>query len=275
MSNFRNYNDVLRVAKEYIKKDNITDNDIISLAGVLCNFILNDEHPQTAAGNVINTFVDSLNTEEIRISCGHDTTQSSKMAERYTLLINTIAPKLKFSFPVSVKTKEFIEAHNIYEPQHEVPEAPQQPIEGNDGELAGNGNVARPDESPEADEVQYIKLPLGMQTTDQRAERIFKSAINNGWMEADKNHGTWYGFDKTKDGRIKNRMQSLAYLCGKTYNLTDTNQTQNWGIVEKYFRVQELSKHWGNVIGYERRSGRKQSYQTQIDTLISEALRTP
>ncbi len=188
--------------------------------------------------------------------------------ERFALMLNCRA------IINNIKDMEEWTANGV-EPQHEVPEAPQQPIEGNDGELAGNGNETRPDESPGDDDSQYINLPLGMQTPDKRAEKILKSAIDNGWMGADENQGTWYGFDKTKDGRRKNYMQSLAYLCGKTYKLSDSNQTQIWGVVEKYFRVCELSKHWGNVIGYERRSGRKQSYQTKIDQLISTALKTP
>lgn len=134
---------------------------------------------------------------------------------------------------------------------------------GNDGQLIDNNDD------------QYIKLPLGMQTSDKRAEKIFKAAIDEKWMEAGENHGTWSGFDKTRDEKIKNYEQSLAYLCGQIYKVTDFDQPQIWGIIENYFQVSELSKHWGNVRYYEGKSGRKQPYQTKIDQLISQALKTP
>jgi hypothetical protein len=148
MREFRNYWEVLRVVKETIKTDGISNDNIKTLACFLCKYILDDEHPQTAAGNVVNTFVDCLNTEEIRISCDHNAPQSNVMTERYVLLLNTIGQQLKFSFPVSSTTKEFIESHSIFEPQLEAPETPEQLNEGNGEELAGNGNETQSDEAP-------------------------------------------------------------------------------------------------------------------------------
>ena len=156
---------------------------------------------------------------------------------------------------------------NRVEPQHKAPETPQQPIEGNDGELAGNSNETRPDESPDdAGNNEYIELPFALQTDDKRAEIIFKAAENEKWLTiVDNSSAIWHGFVKTKDGCIKNKEISLAYLCHKIYD----GCNGLWQPLEEYFDIKELSKHWGYVKNHQR-----QQWQNDVDKLINKATKT-
>lgn len=161
---------------------------------------------------------------------------------------------------------------NGAEPQHKPIAAPQQPSDGSGGELVGSGNETLSEgnaddaEGNDDSNDNYIQLPLSLQTADKRAEKIFKAAVDAEWMTmVDENSAIWYGFVKTKQGNIKCKEISLAYLVHETYN--DCNGL--WGTIESYFNIQELSKHWGYVKNRQR-----QQWQNDIDKLISKAIKT-
>lgn len=156
------------------------------------------------------------------------------------------------------------------EPQQKHIEAPQQPIGGNSGELAGNGNENAPEGSDNGS--KYIELPLSMQTDDKRAEKVFTEAVNKGWLQViDNQHGKWIGFAKTKDGKIKNYEQSLAWLIVEIYD-PERKGIVNWSKFEEYFNISDLSKHWGNALTYYNRTEKKRDWQSVIDKLIKAAL---
>ena len=155
-------------------------------------------------------------------------------------------------------------------PQQKHIEAPQQPIGGNSGELAGNGKENAPEDSDNGS--KYIELPLSMQTDDKRAEKVFTEAVNKGWLQViDNQHGKWIGFAKTKDGKIKNYEQSLAWLIVEIYD-PERKGIDNWLKFEEYFNISDLSKHWGNANTYCTRTNRKRGWQLDIDKLIKAAL---
>jgi len=157
---------------------------------------------------------------------------------------------------------------NTPQPQQKHTEAPQQPIGGSSGELAGNGNA--PEGSDNGS--KYIELPLSMQTDDKRAEKVFTEAFNKGWLQViDNQHGKWIGFAKTKDGKIKNYEQSLAWLIVEIYD-PERKGIDNWLKFEEYFNISDLSKHWGNANTYYTRTNRKRGWQLDIDKLIKAAL---
>ena len=159
---------------------------------------------------------------------------------------------------------------NTPQPQQKHTEAPQQPIGGSSGELAGNGNENAPEGSDNGS--KYIELPLSMQTDDKRAEKVFTEAFNKGWLQViDNQHGKWIGFAKTKDGKIKNYEQSLAWLIVEIYD-PERKGIDNWLKFEEYFNISDLSKHWGNANTYCTRTNRKRGWQLDIDKLIKAAL---
>ncbi len=169
----------------------------------------------------------------------------------------------------TIKDMEECTANGV-EPQHKHIEAPQQPIGGNSGELAGNDNENAPEGSDNGS--KYIELPLSMQTDDKRAEKVFTEAFNKEWLQViDNQHGKWIGFAKTKDGNIKNYEQSLAWLIVEIYD-PERKGIDNWLKFEKYFNISNLSKHWGNALTYYNRTGRKRDWQIVIDKLIKAAL---
>lgn len=174
--------------------------------------------------------------------------------------------------------KSILPSYGIYcdewptnrKPQQKHTEAPQQTIGGNSGELAGNGNENAPEGSDNGS--KYIELPLSMQTDDKRAEKVFTEAFNKGWLQViDNQHGKWIGFAKTKDGKIKNYEQSLAWLIVEIYD-PERKGIDNWFKFEEYFNISDLSKHWGNANTYCTRTKRKRDWQLDIDKLIKAAL---
>ena len=86
--------------------------------------------------------------------------------------------------------KSILPSYGIYcdewptnrKPQQKHIEAPQQPIGGNSGELAGNGK----ENAPEGENVppieNYIELTPELQTTDKKAEKVFTAAYNEEWI---------------------------------------------------------------------------------------------
>ena len=158
------------------------------------------------------------------------------------------------------------------EPQHKPIAAPQQASDGSDGELAGSGNETPPEVNTgdigcnDDNSDNYIQLPLSMQTADKRAEKIFKAAADAEWMTiVDENSAIWHGFVKTKQGNIKCKEISLAYLVHETYN----GCNGLWATIESYFNIPELSKHWGYI-----KNNQRQQWQNDIDKLISKAIKT-
>lgn len=158
----------------------------------------------------------------------------------------------------------------LVQPQQKPIAAPQQANDGNDGELTGNGNENAPEGSDNGS--KYIELPLSMQTDDKRAEKVFTEVVNKGWLQViDNQHGKWIGFAKTKDGKIKNYEQSLAWLIVEIYD-PERKGIDNWLKFEEYFNISDLSKHWGNANTYCTRTNRKRGWQLDIDKLIKAAL---
>ena len=148
------------------------------------------------------------------------------------------------------------------EPQQKHTEAPQQPIGGNSGELAGNGN----ENAPEGENVppieNYIELTPELQTTDKKAEKVFTAAYNEGWITKRNDGGyQWKGF-----GEIS-RTRKLAYLCAQIY------ETPSWKDIESFFLEEQLGRDWGNVKGRIQPDGTgRQTWMNRIDNLIAKAL---
>ena len=148
------------------------------------------------------------------------------------------------------------------EPQQKHTEAPQQPIGGNSGELAGNGN----ENAPEGENVppieNYIELTPELQTTDKKAEKVFTAAYNEGWITKRNDGGyQWNGF-----GEIS-RTRKLAYLCAQIY------ETPSWKDIESFFLEEQLGRDWGNVKGRIQPDGTgRQTWMNRIDNLIAKAL---
>ena len=148
------------------------------------------------------------------------------------------------------------------EPQQKHTEAPQQPIGGNSGELAGNGK----ENAPEGENVppieNYIELTPELQTTDKKAEKVFTAAYNEGWITKRNDGGyQWKGFGD------KSRTRKLAYMCAQIY------ETPSWKNIESFFSESQLGRDWGNVKTQTKddRTGR-QPWMNRIDYLINEAL---
>ena len=156
------------------------------------------------------------------------------------------------------------DTYSVREWKEPQPEAPQQANNCKGGELTGNGTELQPESKTEPQQpANNIKLPLGMQMQNSdRPERIFTKAVDKGWMEAiDENKGQWIGFVRTKEGRIKCKNRTLAYLCHMVYG-----DNVPWGDIETYFGIADLSKDWGNVKNYANR----QPWQNQIDIFINQ-----
>lgn len=92
------------------------------------------------------------------------------------------------------------------EPQHKAPEAPQQPPEDAGGQLAGNGNEARPE--PTAKPIVKEQLPTiyDDEVNKARERHVFYNAIKKGWMEL---KGSTYEWKKNRG--------YLALMCGLLY----------------------------------------------------------
>ena len=161
--------------------------------------------------------------------------------------------------PDSIRRQYGIE---VFKPQPKHREAPQQPIGGNSGELAGSDN----ENAPEGENVppieNYIELTPELQTTDKKAEKVFTAAYNEGWI-AKRNDGgyQWKGFGD------KSRTRKLAYMCAQIYD------TPSWKNIESFFSESQLGRDWGNVKTQTKddRTGR-QPWMNRIDYLINEAL---
>ena len=148
------------------------------------------------------------------------------------------------------------------EPQQKHTEAPQQPIGGNSGELAGNGK----ENAPEGENVppieNYIELTPELQTTDKKAEKVFTAAYNEGWITKRNDGGyQWKGFGD------KSRTRKLAYMCAQIY------ETPSWKNIESFFSESQLGRDWGNVKNQIKGDGTgRQPWMNRIDYLINEAL---
>lgn len=148
------------------------------------------------------------------------------------------------------------------EPQQKHIEAPQQPIGGNSGELAGNDN----ENAPEGENVppieNYIELTPELQTTDKKAEKVFTAAYNEGWITKRNDGGyQWKGFGD------KSRTRKLAYMCAQIY------ETPSWKNIESFFSESQLGRDWGNVKNQIKDDGTgRQPWMNRIDHLMKKAL---
>ena len=147
-------------------------------------------------------------------------------------------------------------------PQQKHTEAPQQPIGGNSGELAGSDN----ENAPEGENVppieNYIELTPELQTTDKKAEKVFTAAYNEEWITKRNDGGyQWKGFGD------KSRTRKLAYMCAQIY------ETPSWKNIESFFSESQLGRDWGNVKTQIKDDGTgRQPWMNRIDHLINEAL---
>lgn len=151
---------------------------------------------------------------------------------------------------------------NTPEPQQKHTEAPQQPIGGNSGELAGNGNESAPEGENVPPAENYIELTPELQTTDKKAEKVFTEAFNEGWITKRNDGGyQWKGF-----GDIS-RTRKLAYMCAQIY------ETPSWKNIESFFSESQLGRDWGNVKNQTKDDGTgRQPWMNRIDYLINKAL---
>ena len=92
-------------------------------------------------------------------------------------------------------------------PQQKHIEAPQQPIGGNSGELAGSDNENAPESSKQPD-IKKEELPTIYDDAINkvREQQVFYNAIKGGWMQL---NGTTYKWLKNKE--------YLALMCGLLY----------------------------------------------------------
>jgi len=93
------------------------------------------------------------------------------------------------------------------EPQQKHTVAPQQPIGGNSGELAGNGKENAPEGSTQPN-IKKEELPTIYDDAINKAreQQVFYNAIKGGWMQL---NGTTYKWQKNKE--------YLALMCGLLY----------------------------------------------------------
>lgn len=161
------------------------------------------------------------------------------------------------------------------EPQQAAIAAPQQPDKSSSGEMTGNGNETRPEGNNE--ESEYIKLPLELQTKDNRAEKIFTEAYNNGWIiKTSDSCYQWIGFgNKRKKGGSKSSEMKCAYLCAQTYGYYKDGYYHNadgnsppWNELGEFFGIEKLSGFIGDVETVKS----PQSWRQAIDNLISSAI---
>ena len=148
------------------------------------------------------------------------------------------------------------------QPQQKHTEAPQQPIGGSSGELAGNGK----ENTPEGENVPPIENHIGLtpelQTTDKKAEKVFTAAYNEGWITKRNDGGCqWKGFGD------RARTRKLAYMCAQIY------ETPSWKDIESFFGESQLGRDWGNVKNQINDDGTgRQPWMNRIDHLINKAL---
>ena len=121
------------------------------------------------------------------------------------------------------------------EPQQKHTEAPQQPIGGNSGELAGNGKENAPEGSKQPD-IKKEELPTIYDDAINKAreQQVFYNAIKGGWMQL---NGTTYKWLKNKE--------YLALMCGLLYWGDEVKddlgaKTDDWG---EYPKTLSKSKH--------------------------------
>lgn len=147
-------------------------------------------------------------------------------------------------------------------PQQKHIEAPQKPIGGNSGELAGSDNESAPEGENVPPTENYIELTPELQTTDKKAEKVFTAAYNEGWITKRNDGGyQWKGF-----GDIS-RTRKLAYMCAQIY------ETPSWKNIESFFSESQLGRDWGNVKNQIEDDGTgRQPWMNRIDHLINEAL---
>ena len=134
--------------------------------------------------------------------------------------------------PDSIRRQYGIE---VFKPQPKHREAPQQPIGGNSGELAGNGNENAPEVSKQPD-IKKEDLPTIYDDAINKVkeQQVFYNAIQRGWMQL---NGTTYKWLKNKG--------HLALMCGLLYwgdEVKDDHgaKTDEWG---EYPKTLSKSKH--------------------------------
>ena len=198
-----------------------------------------------------------------------------------------------FTFGQYVRDTYKVRKWQSPEPQKTAPESPQQPNEGNNGELAGNSNETPPEGNTEDtggnnEGNKYIELPTSLQTTDERAEKIFTAAYNDGWIKKKESGGyEWVGFGKhNKKGEIIAHEMKLAYLCAQTYGYYKTGYYHDpegtnsppWNELSTFFKV------WYTTPEYEKkdlsyyiakvdRTDEPQRWRKAIDNLIKTAIK--
>ena len=166
--------------------------------------------------------------------------------------------------------KSILPSYGIYcdewptkrKPQQKHTEAPQQPIGGNSGELAGNGKENAPEGENVPPTENYIELTPELQTTDKKAEKVFTAAYNEGWITKRNDGGyQWKGFEDIS------RTRKLAYMCAQIY------ETPSWKNIESFFSESQLGRDWGNVKNQIKDDGTgRQPWMNRIDHLINKAL---
>lgn len=180
------------------------------------------------------------------------------------------------------------------EPQHKPIAASQQQSDGNGGELAGSSNETPPegntDDGGGNDDSsgKYIELPTSLQTADERAEKIFTAAYNNGWIKKNESGGyEWVGFgDTNKNGNIKAREMKLAYLCAQTYGYCKAGYYDDpeginsppWNELSTFFNVWYRTPHFEQkdlsyFIAKVDRTDKPQRWRKAIDNLIKTAIK--
>lgn len=183
--------------------------------------------------------------------------QQHRMAQRnlwqlLSVLIDSTADKgiyLSEAFIKKYENVDFVgfpfgecvrECYNIRkwhtpEPQQKHTEAPQKPIGGISGELAGNGNESAPESSKQPD-IKKEELPTIYDDAINKAreQQVFYNAIQRGWMQL---NGTTYKWLKNKE--------YLALMCGLLYWGDEVKddlgaKTDEWG---EYPQTLSKSKH--------------------------------
>ena len=161
-----------------------------------------------------------------------------------------------------------------------TPEPQQLSIEGKDGELAGNGNEARPDDAAGNDnEPQYIELPDVLKISD-KAQPVFTEAVAKGWMEViSDDTAEWIGVTQPNElGIVKAKWRQLAYMCGEIYGFKydlvnnqygNQGETVPWTDLQNYFGISDVVNLAHEYAGAMEARNRPPVWRKVIDKMIS------
>lgn len=95
MIEIKNYIDALNATIKLIAGDNVSDEDIQTMANFLYLKIMEDDSPDHAASDVYRELMKRHKAEKIRIECNYNVEHSTKMAHRFAVLLYHLISKMQ------------------------------------------------------------------------------------------------------------------------------------------------------------------------------------